>query len=213
MRGNRVRSFVTRSGRVIRARVEEVRHRPPRQGPANGERRAYARGGQHHPAGGAAIGNRVDMPRLAAFVVIGIICIFVITLAVAGIYGAGKWAFSGKKDRAVEVRVESNRRDMETASFQKPVSRRPLSYTNARSSVNEENHNKPTHEWVQPKGELETPGRRRQTQEIPAISREPVVDYLSSVKEMKDVLETRSTEIRRITEDLRNIGRSDESDR
>lgn len=234
MRGNRFRSFVTRSGQVIRVRAEDIEaspagqqqqqqppniaegvHEPNGQGqrrPAEAVGAAEAAGAGGGAAGRAAIGGRIDMPRLAAFVLLGIVCAFVIMLAVAGIYRAGKWAFTGK-DRAVEVRVESGRdRDMETTGFQKPIPQRPLSYTStsAGSGVNEvgAQHAVPVqhgHEQAQPGREVET----HQQQQAPVVSREPAVDYQSSIREMKKVLDSQEIEIKRLTESLRNMRKGD----
>mgnify|MGYP007084710258 CR=1 FL=1 len=270
MGGNRLRSFVTRDGRVIRVRAEAVGAHPPRQRPSNndGVARAYARCNQHRPAGangrfaGRAAAGRVDMPGLPqtvtiwGFMLLGIVCVLVIILAVAGICGAGKWIFSGE-NRTADVKVKSARREMGTAGSQKPgplqilpkppeirgyvrepisqqiqsmsssgtlrtgsdqrdtagesfptsISQRNFSYPSAGNRVNEE-----ISQQIRPKIEPETYERQRRMQAAPAVSREPAVDYMSSIREMEGALEAQSAEIRKVTEDLRNIWRDDKND-
>ena len=199
MRRNRIFSGVFRNGRVIRAAVDDEE---PAPGP--------------EPPGHAAVFGHMDAPRLAAFAILAFVCILLVLLAAAGIYRVGKWAFSGNGNTAITAAEKSGRRNsVETQFSQRPAFVPPAdSYDDADSEVDEVSHTEPIdHQPTQSIGQRRIYRRQNQEQEKPAVvSDKPAVDYRASIREMEAALERKSLEMKRITTDLRDTGRSDEND-
>jgi hypothetical protein len=148
---------------------------------------------------------------------LGLVCVFVITLTIAGIYGAGKLIFSEKDDRTAEVSVESNRIEMRKVDSQKPkvarneaISSHTFSYPDVRSGVNEEDYD--NGQQVQPRKAMQTDGQQRWEQEIPSISTKPAVDYWESINKMKSAISAQASEIKRAKAVLSELERGDEND-
>ena len=166
--------------------------------------------------GHAAVFGRMDASRLAAFAILAFVCILLALLAAAGIYRVGKWAFSGDGNTAITAAEESGRRNsMETQYSQRPAFVPPADpYDDADSEVDEVSHTEPIdHQPTQSIGQRRIYRRQNQEQEKPAVvSDKPAVDYRASIREMEAALERKSLEMKRITTDLRDTGRSDEND-
>jgi len=203
MRGNNIRRCVTRGGQII----QDI----------------MANGGDGAP-GQADADDRMDIPRLASFVIIAFVSILMLILAVGVIHRVGEWALSGDKDTAiVEVEesapAEINRpeRDVEAEYFQKPISTRTVSSVTAHHDIAEDDADEDsyaettTYEPAQLTYEKQTYQKRELGPETPGMVKyEPAVDYLTSVRKMETTLEKRRSEIQKITAELRGIGRSGE---
>ena len=204
--------FVTKDGRVIRAQAEPDPQQHPPGAEANGL--PYA-GGHNRQDVPRAVLRGMDMPRAAAFIVLGIISILAIMLAFAGIKSSGKWLFGERKTMNV-ISAESHQVDphpvkpylvnTHSANPQKPVSVQTRSYPKARNPVADDGK---SHKRAQPGDEVRTYNWDDRKQEVPVVSREPAVDYQSSIKEMEAILDAKAREMNRITNELRSMGGSD----
>jgi len=207
-------SFVTKDGRVIHAQVEETE---PQQPPPDAEVNVHQYVERHnHPIRGIlrTVLRGMDMPRAAAFMVLVIVCILAVMLVYAGIRNSGKWLFSGRKAMSV-MSSESHRVNPPTVNThpvksypvnpQKPVTVQTRSYPKTHDRVADGK----SHKHTQPGDEVRTYDRDDRKQDVPVVSKEPAVDYWSSIKEMETVLDAEAKEMNRITNKLRSMRGSD----
>ena len=224
MRGGRIHSVVTKTGQVIRGVVgdEESEQAPdqpvadapepdaPVLDPPAPDPQAAEPPGHSLLERLAAMG-RMDARRLTALTLFGIICLFVVALIAAGLYQAGRWGLSRGTDRDMAVAgVEDSRRATEMVAPRKPVITKAPTHASDYRAMHEETGSKFTEE--RPLSRIQKPEDKllRQERTSPEISSEPVADYWDSIREMESVLETRTSEIGRITAELRNMRDGDE---
>lgn len=248
------RVFVGKDGRVIRP--QQIEEEPPSQSQSTGaaeSRRVYAEHEHRQPARGIP-GNtrhnrdmprqyRIDMPTLAASILLVIVCAFVVLLAVAGIRGASQWAFGGNKGKGLVV--ESSHSNIGGATSQKPILAPAPGRTDAHIGANSMSGNvaqrsqaesmtgkpaekirvqtpavdqkrkrvelsshrghKPLETYADADSEVAEAYREEYSHpqaERPRISREPVVDYQSSIREMEIALENKWEQMRNLADEL-----------
>ena len=197
---NRLRSFVTKSGRVVRAVVGE------------NESQVEPEAKPESPGQEPASGN-VYAPRPTAFMVLAMVCVFILILAAIGMYSIGKWVFSGKDNTPAAVQAEQSPRDAEVAEFRRPAFERTVSRPSIQSKPEKEAVEAPVTEPRQTEAAVPTSRQRRQEQSAPVVSMEPSVDYQSSVKRMRSVLESQSAAMKKMAAELDKLKGVDSSDR
>ncbi len=213
MRGNNTQRYVNRDGQLLQMAMENGGNGVPVPP-------------EPVPPGQADADGGMNAPRMATFVIMAFVCILLLVLAAGVIRKVGQWAFSGDRDVAIVAVEESFPAEIsepvdnvKAEYFQKPILPRvayrvAAQYKSAADEAHEVSQTEAVpYEPVQLADEkplYQEKSRQRKTSVL--VSHEPVVDYRASVREMETALETRRSEIQRITAELRDIGRSDEND-
>lgn len=215
MRGNNTQRYVNRDGQLLQMAMENGENgapAPPRNAPPGPV-----------PPGQANADDGMNAPRLATFVIVAFVCVLLLILAAGVIRKVGGWAFKDSAIVAVEesapVKINEPGDNLEGEYVQKTIPPRTASgVTDHHESGEAEAHEVSQTEAVpyeppqliDEKPLYQAKSQQRKTSVL--VSREPVVDYRASVREMETTLETRRSEIQRITAGLRDIGRSGKSD-
>lgn len=214
---NRIRRFVRKNGQVIDGQVEEAGNE---QAQANNVVVEGVAAGCNVVAGNP--GNNAPTLRLAPFMLVFILFVFVAILVFGGIYRMGRGA---KNEPA---RIAKNSGSVKADAFQSPIPQEVPYRDNSQNPVKERSQEAPIAQRPQVKAdnniptwesigkmtppadkEQETspvtnspPSEMNQTHEAQGMMEEPVVDYQASVKEMERVLKDKWDQMSELMDDL-----------